>query len=117
MRAYTRCKYLATHSYCLDIARVQDIVGEDTPLVVTISMMVAAMFDLSKELGKRLETTQFTTGNVNLKVKALDGQIPMIRVGSGRMKLNMSFLTDALHRMVLKVIHHQIRRGAEIIVS
>lgn len=81
---------LLTQLY-LDIARVQDIVGEDTPLVVTISMMVAAMFDLSKELGKRLETTQFTTGNVNLKVKALDGQIPMIRVGSGRMKTEYEF--------------------------
>lgn len=81
---------LLTQLY-MDIARVQDIVGEDVPLVISISMMVAAMFDLSKELGKKLETTQFTTGNVNMKVKALDGQIPMIRIGSGRMKTKYDF--------------------------
>lgn len=74
-----------------DIAEVQDIVGEDVPLVVTMNMKVAALFDLSKELGKKLETTEFTLGNVSMKVRALDGQIPIIRVGSGRMKSKYVF--------------------------
>lgn len=81
---------LLTQLY-LDIANVQDIIGEDIPLVVSISLKVAAFFDLSKELGKKLETTQFTQGNVNMKVKALDGTIPLIRVGSGRMKTKYEF--------------------------
>lgn len=74
-----------------DIAEVQDIVGEDTQLIVTMSMKVAALFDLSKELGKKLETTEFAKGNVNMKVRALDGETPIIRVSSSRLKSKYVF--------------------------
>lgn len=69
-----------------DIAAVQDVVGDDTPLVITMSTSVAAILDMNTQLGKSLSVVDFTQGGINFKVKALNGQHPIIRVGSGRMK-------------------------------
>ena len=69
-----------------DIAAVQNEVGDDTPLVITMATNVAAILDMSTQLGKSLSVVDFTQGGVSLKVKALNGQHPIIRVGSGRMK-------------------------------
>lgn len=69
-----------------DIARVQDIVGDDTPLIITMSTGVAAILDMSTQLGKSISVVDFSQGGINFKVKALNGQHPIIRVGSGRMK-------------------------------
>lgn len=74
-----------------DIAAVQDVVGDDTPLVITISTMIAAMFDMSTALAKKLDVTDFKQGDMTFKVQALNGQHPMIRVGSGRMKTEYLF--------------------------
>ena len=69
-----------------DIATVQDVVGDDTPLVITMSRMVAAVLDQCADISKKMDITDFKQGDVTLKIKSLDGQYPIIRVGSGRMK-------------------------------
>lgn len=74
-----------------DIAEVQDVVGEDVPLVITMAMKVASLFDQSKEISKRLEVTDFVRGDIKTKVRSLDGEIPILRVGSGRMKTKYEF--------------------------
>lgn len=75
-----------------DIAGVQDAVGDATPLVITMSMPVAAMIAMSKELSKTLDSATFAQGDVKLAVKALDGMYPIIRAGSGLMKTAYQFL-------------------------
>lgn len=74
-----------------DIATVQDAVGEDTELVITMATQVAALFSLSKDLGKTLDVKDFQKGDVTIKVNSLDGMHPIIRVGSGRMKTEYVF--------------------------
>lgn len=74
-----------------DIATVQDVVGDDTPLVITMRMQVAALFDLSDKLSKSVNVMDFNQGDVTMKVKSLNGQHPIIRAGSGRMKTSYLF--------------------------
>ena len=74
-----------------DIAAVQDIVGENTPLIITISRMAAAMLGMSEKLSKRLDVTDFKQGDVSLRVKSLDGMYPLIPVSSERMKTEYLF--------------------------
>lgn len=69
-----------------DIAAVQDVVGDDTPLVITMSPLVAATLDTSSEISKKLDVVDFRQGGVTLKVSALNGEHPIRRVGSGRLK-------------------------------
>lgn len=73
-----------------DIAAVQDVVGDNTPLVITIDRMVAAILSMSDKISKKLDVTDFSQGDIKLKVKTLDGVIPLIPVGSDRM--NTSYL-------------------------
>lgn len=68
-----------------DIAAIQDIVGEAEPLVITMAMPVAVTLDSSPDIVKKLDVMEFAQGNVNLKVKSLDGA-PIIKVPSARMK-------------------------------
>lgn len=74
-----------------DLAAVQDEVGDDTPLIVTMATPVAALFDLNSTLGKTLSATDFKQGDITLKVKSINGQHPLLRVGSGRMKTKYVF--------------------------
>ncbi len=69
-----------------DVAAVQDAVGNDTPLVITMSTLVAAILDTSSEIAKKLDVVDFTQGGVTLKVSALNGEHPIRRVGSARLK-------------------------------
>lgn len=73
-----------------DIALVQDKVGDATPLVITMSRLVAAIFDNSDKLGKKLDVTNFTQGSITMQVKTING-IPIIRAGSDRLKTNYVF--------------------------
>jgi len=68
-----------------DIYTVQDIVGENEPLVVTINTSIAAILDLADKVEKRLDVIDFTKGGVNVKVKSIDN-IPIIKAPSARMK-------------------------------
>ena len=74
-----------------DIAAVQDVVGDETPLVITMARPVAAIFDMSSTLSKSLSVMDFKQGDVTVKVKSLNGEFPIIRVGSGRMKTSYQF--------------------------
>ncbi len=73
-----------------DLAAVREIVGDSTPLVITISMRVSAILAMSEKLSKRLDVTDFEQGAVTLKVRTLDG-IPLIPVGADRLKTEYLF--------------------------
>lgn len=73
-----------------DIAAVQDVIGENVPLVISLPFTVAAIMDMNDEVKKRLDVVEFVVGGVTLKVRALDG-IPIMRVPSARMKTEYLF--------------------------
>ena len=73
-----------------DLAAVREIVGDSTPLIITISMSVSAILAMSEKLSKRLDVTDFEQGAVTLKVRTLDG-IPLIPVGADRLKTEYLF--------------------------
>lgn len=74
-----------------DIAEVQNIVGENTPLVITMDRMAAAILSMSGKLSRKLDVADFSQGNITMKVKSLDGIYPIIPVGSDRMKTSYLF--------------------------
>ena len=73
-----------------DIAAVADIAGE-VPLVITMSTKVAAMLSMNETVRKTMDVMDFTKGDITLKVQAIDGIHPIIRVGSGRLKTAYEF--------------------------
>lgn len=75
-----------------DIAAVQETIGDDTtPLVITMARTVAAMLDLSPQISKSMSVTDFKQGDLTLKVQSLNGEHPIIRVGSARLKTEYIF--------------------------
>ncbi len=74
-----------------DIANVLDVVGDSTELVITMSTRVASILDMSTQIQKNLSVVDFKKGNMMFKVSALNGQHPIIRVGSSRLKTDYIF--------------------------
>ncbi len=74
-----------------DIAAVQDVVGEGTPLVITMAIPVAVILDTDTSISKKLDVVDFKQGNINLKVTSLNGMYPIIRTGSDRLKTSYVF--------------------------
>lgn len=75
-----------------DIATVQDAIGADTPLVITMSIATLNVLEQSTELNRFLSVggcTNLTncgfTGDINTEFKSIDG-IPIIEVPSGLLK-------------------------------
>lgn len=73
-----------------DIAYVQDIVGEDVPLVISMSALIASLLDQSEKVSKYIDTTDFKKGDLTTKVKSID-EIPIIKVPSARLKTAYTF--------------------------
>ena len=74
-----------------DIAAVQEIVGESTPLVITIRTGVKAILAMSDKVQKKLDVTEFEQGDIQLKINCLDGMYPLIAVGTDRMRTSYLF--------------------------
>lgn len=72
-----------------DIYAIYDVAGE-IPLVITMSMQVAAILENSTELDKMLSVIDFTQGDVKTTVRAIDNN-PIIKVPSLRMKTKYVF--------------------------
>lgn len=68
-----------------DITAIEDIVGENEEIVITISALAAQKLDMADKIEKKLDVTDFAHGKVSRKVKSLDEK-PIIRVPSARMK-------------------------------
>ena len=73
-----------------DITAVQDIVGESTPLIISIATTVLNILNNSDKLSRKLDVTDFAQGDVTTKVKSLNG-IPLRSVPSARMKSKYTF--------------------------
>lgn len=71
--------------FLADIAAVQDTVGENEPLVVSMSIPAAVILAQADKIEKRLDVTEFKQGSVQMKVNSIDNT-PILRVPSARMK-------------------------------
>ncbi|MCD7812130.1 MAG: hypothetical protein LUG91_09850 [Ruminococcus sp.] len=88
---YTAAEDTVLQKLYYDIAAVQDVVGSDTPLVITINTLVLAILSMSEKLSKKLDVTDFKQGDVTFRVRTLDGIHPLIPVGSNRLKTEYLF--------------------------
>lgn len=68
-----------------DISAVQDVIGENEPLIINMSYAVATILSQADKIAKVLDTAQFTQGGIQTKVLSLDG-MPIKRVPSARLK-------------------------------
>jgi hypothetical protein len=76
-----------------EIKTMQDTIGNNVSLVVMMSMPAAAILAKSTEISKQVLVSDqnFSNGNINTKVKMLDGTIPIIEVPSARLKTVYDF--------------------------
>ncbi len=75
-----------------DIATVQDIIGEDKPLVITMSTKTSKVLNNNEKISKRLDVMDFSKGDIFTKVQSIDG-IPIISVPSARLYSEYIFKT------------------------
>ncbi|MBQ7232803.1 MAG: hypothetical protein IJX07_06260 [Bacillales bacterium] len=87
---YTPAESSILNKLLYDIAAVQDIVGEGTPLVVTLPITIAAILNSSEKIQKRIDVVDFARGEISTKVRAIDG-IPLIPVSSKLLKTSFDF--------------------------
>ena len=75
------------------IKDIQDVIGQNVPLVVMMSGAAAKVLSASTEISKYtiVGDQNFANGNINTKVKMLDGTVPIIEVPSGRLKSAFTF--------------------------
>lgn len=73
-----------------DIAKVRDEIGEETPLVVTISQPVKTTLELNERFTKILNVAEFKAGVINTRVKEFNNCF-LKPVPSSRMKTSYIF--------------------------
>lgn len=88
---YTPAENTILKKLYYDIAAVQEVVGQDVPLMITMPTLVAAMFSMSDGLAKKVDVVNFSKGDIALKVRAIDGIHPINPVSAGRLKSKYVF--------------------------
>ena len=73
-----------------DIGYVQDSVGDNEPLVISISGQAATALSKQKDFTKVVSAIDFVAGRINTKVKAID-ETPLLKVPSSRMLTSYVF--------------------------
>lgn len=68
-----------------EITKIQDIVGEDEPLVIIMATPVRTILNGAKDVTRYLDVADFKAGAVNTKVRTYN-DIPILSVPSARMK-------------------------------
>lgn len=68
-----------------DIANVRDVVGEETPLIITISQPVKTKLELNEKFTKILNVAEFKAGIINTRIKEFNNCF-LKPVPSSRMK-------------------------------
>ncbi|MEY8326765.1 hypothetical protein AALB47_23090 [Lachnospiraceae bacterium 54-11] len=77
-----------------DIAKVQDKIGADIPLVITLSIMTANILFNNEKISKSINVTDFEKGDVQTQVKSING-VPILSVPSDRLKTEYVFYNGA----------------------
>lgn len=88
--AYTPAVATVYSQIKADVSAIQDVIGENEPLVIAISHAAALILDKSTEIEKHIRIDEFQNGTLKTKTKYLD-DIPMFRVPSARLKSAFTF--------------------------
>ncbi len=73
-----------------DIARVQDIIGDGVPLVVSLPVIISNILFNNDKISKSIGVADFSKGEITTRVKTIN-DTPIIPVPSGRMKTKYIF--------------------------
>lgn len=73
------------------IRAVQDIIGQDKTLIITMPSNILALIEDSPKIGKSINVADFKQGNLNFKVKTIDDN-PIRVVPSARLKTKYDIL-------------------------
>lgn len=74
-----------------DIVMVREEVGEEEPLVITMSFATASILSQNDKVKRIVDVSNFAKGDLTYKVKSLDGTIPIVPVSSKRLKTAYKF--------------------------
>lgn len=74
-----------------EIAQIQDTIGSQEELVITMNTLCAAVLDKAEDMTHVLRSDDFLCGGITTRVTSLDG-MPIIKAPSGLMKTAYSFL-------------------------
>lgn len=91
IKTYTPAANTIFENLMNDITEVRDKAGDCAEIVIAMSAKVAGLLDLEKGGTNVLQSGIFQQGNVELKIKEIDG-CPIIRVPSARFKTSYEFL-------------------------
>lgn len=73
-----------------DIAKVEDVCGENMPLIITMNIQCRAILNQAKDIQRYIDVADFTAGGITTKVKRFNG-IPIIAPPSSVMKSAYDF--------------------------
>lgn len=73
-----------------DISAMQDVIGENEPLIISMSYSAATILAQADKIEKILTVSDFAQGGITTKVQSLDGT-PIKRVPSARFKTSYVF--------------------------
>ena len=88
--SYTAANKTVWDSLQADISRIRDVVGEEVPLVISISQLVKTMLELDEKFTKVLNAAEFKAGIINTRVKEYNNCF-FRPVPSARMKTSYVF--------------------------
>lgn len=77
-----------------DIAKVEDVVGENAPLIITMSIPCRSILNQAKNITHYIDVADFTAGGITTKVKRFN-EIPIIAAPSAVMKSAYDFNAGA----------------------
>lgn len=73
-----------------DLATVQDIIGEDKELIITMSIKTGKILNSNDKISKQLDVIEFQKGEIMTQVQSIDG-IPIIKAPSSRLYSEYDF--------------------------
>ena len=76
------------------VRNIQDVAGYDEEIVAFVDSTAMAAIDNSKEFSRSITVSDFKQGDVNIKVKSING-VTLIPVSSARMKSAFEFVKEA----------------------
>lgn len=90
MTTYTAEEKTVMDALLADIGMIRDEIGEDIPLVISISQKVKTILEKDDKFAKRLDVADFKTGEINTRLKQIDNCY-LKPVPSARMKTSYVF--------------------------
>lgn len=90
MTTYTAEEKTVMDALLADIGMIRDEIGEDIPLVISISQKVKTILEKDDKFAKRLDVTDFKAGVINTRLKQIDNCY-LKPVPSARMKTSYVF--------------------------